>query len=116
MKKIPFESYRRSFWKNGLGHTDEIAIYPAHAELKAGNFDWRISSAKIDQDSPFSQFPDHDRILIILKGNGIRLTHTFVEGEPDEEVSLGLLEPYEFPGDVPSRCQLIDGGVVDLSV
>lgn len=106
--------YRRSVWKNGLGHTDEIAIYPEGADLKAGNFLWRISSAQIERASLFSVFPAHDRTLVILEGEGVRLTHTF-EGTEDT-TDVGPLEPYDFPGDVPSRCELLGGSVRDLSV
>jgi environmental stress-induced protein Ves len=108
--------YKRSVWKNGLGHTDEIAIFPPTASLAKGDFLWRLSSARIERASPFSVFPDHDRVLLVLKGAGLRLTHTFVEGEPEEKVDLPRLEPYEFPGDVPSRCDLIDGPITDFSV
>lgn len=116
LKVLPKQGFRRSTWKNGLGHTDEIAIYPESAQLKLGDFDWRLSSATIEQNSTFSHFPDHDRMLVILKGKGVRLIHTFVEGEPEETVEVTGLDAYEFPGDVPSRCELISGGVTDLSV
>ncbi|MBC7691237.1 MAG: HutD family protein [Methylotenera sp.] len=108
--------YRRATWKNGLGYTDEIAIYPAGSELKRGNFLWRLSSARIEQASPFSAFPEHDRVLIVLKGAGVRLTHTFDESEDPERVDVPLLSPYEFPGDVPSKCELLQGPITDLSV
>lgn len=107
---------KRLTWKNGLGHTDEIAIYPPSAELKKGDFLWRISSARIEQASPFSLFPNHDRFLVVLTGGGLRLTHCFVEGEEEEQVDIPLLTPYEFPGDVPSRCELRAGPITDLSV
>lgn len=110
------KQYKRAVWKNGLGFTDEIAIFPPNANLAKGDFLWRISSAQIERGSPFSVFPDHDRVLVILKGEGIRLTHTFVEGEAEESVDLPPHEVYEFPGDVPSRCELLGGAVADLSV
>lgn len=110
------ETYKRAVWKNGLGFTDEVAIFPPTASLAKGDFLWRVSSAHIERASPFSVFPDHDRVLVILKGEGIRLTHTFVEGEAEESVDLPTFEVYEFPGDVPSRCDLIQGSVTDLSV
>jgi environmental stress-induced protein Ves len=110
------ENYKRSTWKNGLGHTDEIAIYPPGANLGQGNFLWRLSSARIENAAPFSVFPAHDRVLVILKGKGLRLTHTFEEGADEEMVEIGPLEPYEFPGDVPSRCELLGGAVTDFSV
>ena len=110
------ENYKRATWKNGLGFTDEIAIHPTDASLIQGNFLWRLSSARIEKASPFSVFPNHDRILIILKGAGVKLIHTFEEGGEEEVVEIPVLEPYEFPGDVPSRCELLDGGITDFSI
>ena len=113
---ITKENYKRSTWKNGLGFTDEIAIHPPGAVLAQGNFLWRLSSARIEKASPFSLFPNHDRMLIVLKGNGIKLMHTFEEGGDDEVVEVPVLEPYEFPGDVPSRCELTNGPITDFSI
>lgn len=107
---------KRLTWKNGLGYSDEIAIHPELAELKKGDFLWRISSARIEQASPFSIFPNHDRILVVLSGGGLKLTHSFIEGEEEEQVEIPLLSPYEFPGDITSRCELISGPIQDLSV
>lgn len=111
---VPKENFVRSLWRNGLGHTDQIAIEPADADLRSGNYLWRISSAVIANASAFSVFPDHDRALVILSGGGVRLTH-----EDDgfrESVELPPWEPYEFPGDIRSHCTLLDGTVRDLSV
>ena len=113
---IKKENYKRATWKNGLGFTDEIAIYPPESSLVKGDFLWRLSSARIERASPFSLFPAHDRVLLILKGNAIRMIHTFEEGEPPEVVEIPELEPYEFPGDVPSKCELLDGPITDFSI
>src|SRR5207253_2061990 len=66
------DSYPRSLWRNGLGHTDQIAIEPPTAKLAAGDYLWRISTAQIARGSEFSLFPEHDRILVILAGAGVR--------------------------------------------
>ena len=108
--------YHRTPWKNGLGHTDQIAIHPPGADLRQGNYDWRVSTARVAQSAPFSVFPEHDRILVILKGNGVTLSHEFVPGEERETVEVPLLEPYEFPGDVPTQCDLRSGPIQDFSV
>jgi environmental stress-induced protein Ves len=113
---LPREKYKRLTWKNGLGFTDEVAIHPEGSDLKRGDFIWRVSSARIEQSSPFSLFPEHDRVLVILTGNGVKLTHTFAGEGSEESTELPAFFPYEFPGDVPSRCELISGPVTDLSV
>jgi len=111
---LPKETFVRSLWKNGLGHTDQIAIEPPSSDLRSGNYLWRISSASITQASAFSIFPNHDRALVLLSGSGLKLIHTD-EGF-EESVELPPLEPYEFPGDIQSRCELVDGPVQDLSI
>jgi environmental stress-induced protein Ves len=104
--------FKRSLWKNGLGWTDQIAISPETADLRRADFDWRLSSARIEQGSDFSPFPEHDRILVVIEGAGLRLAHA---GHPGP-VELPPGEAYEFSGDVPTRCELIDGPVRDFSV
>ncbi len=116
LELISPDRYQRAKWKNGLGHTDQIAIHPMNADLRKGDFLWRISTARIENASDFSLFPDHDRNLIILEGAGVRLTHTFPESNASDTIELPRLEPYEFPGDVPSRCELLQGAVNDFSV
>ena len=110
------KSYQRSVWKNGLGFTDQIAIQPPGADLKRADFLWRLSSARIERDSPFSLFPEHDRILLILEGAGVRISHQYSPDEEGELADVLPLEPYEFPGDVPTQCSLLKGPVVDLSL
>src|SRR2546422_8818735 len=53
-------------WKNGLGVTTEILIEPSDATI--GNFDWRLSMARIGADGPFASFPNIDRLLLVLEG------------------------------------------------
>jgi environmental stress-induced protein Ves len=113
---ISKNAYKRSTWKNGLGYTDEIAIYPPTASLVKGDFLWRLSSARIEKASPFSMFPAHERVLVVLDGEGIRMAHTFEPGEPEDINDVPPEQPYEFPGDIQSRCELIDGAITDFSV
>ena len=109
-------NYKRSTWKNGLGFTDEIAIHPPGSSLAKGDFLMRLSSARIEKASPFSMFPAHERVLVVLEGEGIRMAHTFEPGEPEDVNEVLQLQPYEFPGDIQSRCELIEGPITDFSV
>lgn len=115
--------YVRTPWKNGLGWTEQIAIHPPQADLRRGDYKWRISTAHIANSAPFSIFENHDRLLVILEANEpaqaqapIRLSHTFEPGDEPEVIELPLLEPYEFPGDIQTQCDLMGGPVQDLSV
>lgn len=113
---LPQNEYRRATWKNGLGHTDEIAIHPEGADLRRGDFLFRLSSAHIAQASPFSSFPNHDRTLVIIAGKGVRLSHDYSGDGEEDTTEVPTLEPYDFPGDITSRCELISGPVTDLSL
>ena len=47
--------YRRMPWKNGSGHTCEIAAHPSGAGM--ASFVRRVSVADVGVDGPFSPFP-----------------------------------------------------------
>lgn len=95
-------------WKNGGGITREVAAFPPQAGMDS--FDWRVSIADVASDGPFSLFPDIDRTLTILSGNGIAL-------EMDGEKDLLLPgRPFAFPGDKPAAASLLNGPVTDLNV
>ena len=72
MKKtlITRKQFKVMPWKNGAGTTAEIAIEPAGADFREGKFAWRLSSARIEDENQFSQFPGYDRILTVLSGEG----------------------------------------------
>lgn len=97
-------------WKNGGGVTTEIAVSPEGAGLE--DFDWRISMARVKADGLFSSFPEVDRTLAVLEGNGIAL-------------SVGACEPvllttnsdsFVFAADEPTQGTLRDGPILDLNV
>ena len=76
--------YRRMPWKNGGGHTTEIAAEPPGAGM--ASFAWRVSVADIAHDGPFSAFPGVDRTLVLLAGDGMRLA---TAGRPVQTVRDG---------------------------
>jgi uncharacterized protein len=101
--------YRRMPWKNGGGHTFEIAVHPLGAGM--AEFVWRVSVADVAQDGPFSRFSGVDRTLVLLAGNGVRLEGT---GDP-----LDLRAPYEpvtFTGEAEIDCVLTNGPVRDFNL
>lgn len=108
MRLIRSSSYRRQQWKNGGGETIEIAVYPHGATTS--DFDWRVSMARVETDGPFSAFPDIDRTLSILHGQGIELS---VDGQEPVTISD---RPHSFPGDVATSARLLDGPITDLNV
>jgi environmental stress-induced protein Ves len=101
--------YRRMPWKNGGGHTTEIAAEPSGAGM--ASFVWRVSVADIAQDGPFSAFPGIDRTLVLLSGHGMRLA---TAGD-----TMDLHTPYEpvaFAGEAPIECALTRGPTRDFNL
>ena len=101
--------YRRVPWKNGGGHTLEIASEPPGAGTTA--FAWRVSVADIERDGPFSAFPGVDRTLVLIEGNGMRLS----SGSGAVDVRTAY-EPVRFPGESAPDCALVDGPTRDFNL
>lgn len=106
MKILKSENYKIMPWKNKLGITSEIAIYPTEAKFQDGNFGWRISSARIQNKNQFSVFTGYNRLLIVIKGNGLILN----------SCELKPLEPIQFKGEENILCDLVNGEAIDLGV
>jgi environmental stress-induced protein Ves len=110
-KKISFmKIYDRSTfklmpWKNGKGETLELLRYP-----ESSDFFFRLSSATIASDGPFSLFPGVDRLLMLLSGGGVHLR------SESREVRLEPFETCEFKGEEVFECTLRDQAVTDFNV
>lgn len=109
MQILRAANYKVMPWKNGLGSTTEIAIFPADAKLD--DFDWRVSMAQVTSDGAFSSFPGIDRTLLVIDGAGIDLD---VAGYASVRIDRGTI--HSFPGDQPTSAILIDGSIKDLNV
>lgn len=90
-----------SRWRNGGGETREIACWPVGGD----DFAWRASIATIEQDGPFSLYPDIDRSITLLTGDGIVLSSP---GLGVHKLS-NPLQTFAFPGDVPVNGRLLGG-------
>lgn len=104
---IAANEYRRERWKNGAGWTREIVRVPDRED-----WDWRLSIAEIEQDAPFSLFPGIDRELVLLRGNGLRLS--FEDGDVWE-----LQPPHDrlrFEGERKLTGELLDGSTHDFNL
>ncbi len=110
MQLLKNHQHRRMLWKNGGGVTVEIAVFPEDASVD--NFDWRISTATVASDGPFSVFTGIDRTLSVLEGDGITLS---VEGLADQELK-GETPPFSFPADSPTSAKLLGSAITDLNV
>lgn len=75
-------------------------------------FRWRVSVAHIEASGPFSEFAEHNRKMVLLKGAGIELQ--FADGVHKSLRRVGEL--VEFDGAVATHCELLGGPCVDLNL
>ncbi|WP_426690348.1 HutD/Ves family protein [Rhodanobacter ginsengiterrae] len=97
-------------WKNGLGRTREIAVQPSSAE--GSDFDWRISIAEVDSAAPFSVFPGIDRQIVLLDGDGFRMT---LDNQRTHALTQPLV-PFAFPGEARVAVSLAGGPTRDFNL
>jgi uncharacterized protein len=107
---IARSAWRAMPWKNGGGVAHDIVAEPPEAGYDS--FIWRLSAAEVTRDGPFSLFPDIDRTMAILSGEGLELTG--VLGEP--MVLRCQTAPFAFPGDVAVTARLIGGPVTNMNL
>lgn len=110
MRLIRSETYKRIPWKNGGGMLGDIIAAPEGAGLD--EFDWRLSTAHVGRDGPFSVFPDIDRVMVILGGTSLRLE---IEGRESATLTPGGA-PHRFPGDAATQAFLGDGPIDNLNL
>jgi hypothetical protein len=108
MEIIRKSSFSASPWKNGGGVTHEAIRVPPGVEA----FRWRVSVAEIHQGGPFSDFVGYRRFMVLLRGDGVRLT---CNGRDHAE----LRQPgdmTQFDGAAATACSLLGGPCTDLNL
>ncbi len=109
IKTIDPNQFKTIAWKNGHGETTELAINFGGTLEK---FDWRLSIACVIENGLFSDFSGYYRQLILLKGQGIKLTHN--EQQKDElTVPLAVAA---FEGSNQTFGELINGPIKGFNV
>lgn len=101
--------FRKMPWANGGGVTTELVV---HKDESTGRTLWRLSMAGVDTDGPFSHFAGYDRILVLMTGQGLRLSH----GNGTEHCLSNVYDMACFPGDLATHATLIGGPVSDFNV
>jgi environmental stress-induced protein Ves len=97
---------KTSRWSGGT--TTQLAIFPETADYAARDFQWRISTARVEsEESVFTPLPGFNRIIMVLEGH-LTLTH-----EGNGTFELGPLEQNSFLGDWTTRSC---GRVTDFNV
>lgn len=101
--------FRDMPWANGMGITTELY---AHKNEQSDHVLWRISMASVSSDGPFSHFAGYDRILVLIEGSGLKLSHQ----DGTEHCLTSAYQLATFPGDVATHATLMDGPVQDFNV
>lgn len=111
VRHLTAADYRTTAWRNGNGRTTEIAVSPDGAGVE-DDFDWRVSTADVTADGPFSSFPGYQRSLSLLRGGGLYL-------DCGREGDIELREPFKpvsFSGDSEITSRLLGAAVRDLNL
>jgi len=103
------DTFKTIPWKNGLGHTTELAISDGGS---LDNFDWRLSIASVVNDGDFSNFSGYQRNLILIEGEGLTLDHR--NGDVDKLTKL--LDIAHFDGGCNTHGALDNGGIKDFNI
>lgn len=103
---IRADQYTKMLWKNGAGFTLEIARSQGEAD-----FDWRISMADVTTSGPFSLFPNKQRIISVLDGQGIVL---HIDDLPVKTLNQGDI--FAFHGESQVQSELLEGAIRDLNL
>lgn len=103
---IRADQYTKMLWKNGAGFTLEIARSQGDAD-----FEWRISMADVATSGPFSLFPNKQRIISVLDGQGMVL---HVDDLPAKNLKQGDI--FAFDGESQVQSELVGGAIRDLNL
>lgn len=96
-------------WKNGGGQTAEILAFPEGAGFD--DFQWRLSTAIVASDGPFSSFPGIDRVLTVVEGDPMVMTVDGVDIRLQADSA-----PFAFAGEAQTGARLEAGSLLDFNV
>ena len=110
MRVIRRHEMKEGRWRNGMGVSWDIAAFPEGSA--DGTFGWRFALARIEQDVPFSHYPETDRYFTLVEGDGLDLAF---EGRPPLAVAEPFV-PHHYPCDVSTFCRLRGGPCIALNL
>ncbi|EGF76998.1 hypothetical protein BATDEDRAFT_28088 [Batrachochytrium dendrobatidis JAM81] len=110
----PNESYVHLPWKNGLGETAEIAVYPPNRNFRKDPFMWRLSLSEVRDSCSFSLFPGYDIALFLLPESGanapirgnLSAPAVLYHNDQATPVPIKPLVPYTYKGEWPTTCSV----------
>lgn len=72
---------------------------------------WRVSTAWVASDGPFSEFPGIDRVLTVIEGGPMVLATPQGDHRLDQ-----TSQPFAFSGEAPVSARLIGPALLDFNV
>ncbi|KAI9003697.1 hypothetical protein BC832DRAFT_87777 [Gaertneriomyces semiglobifer] len=119
------KNYVRMPWKNGLGETHQMAIYPNSANFETDDFVWRLALSEIRDSCSFSVFPGYDNALLLLpdestttrsRRNSVTAPVALHHNDEATPKPLRPLIPYTYRGEWPTTCRIRTGPIRHLAL
>ncbi|KAI9498660.1 hypothetical protein BDB00DRAFT_798987 [Zychaea mexicana] len=110
----PSEDYKTKSWKNGLGYTSEISIYPPKKDFKTEAFFWRLSKHRIDANCNFSVFPGYECTTIVLPSGHENVTLLLNHKGEEMSTKVKPLFPYSWNGSWVTSCRVSNPPITNL--
>ncbi|WP_372870595.1 HutD family protein [Shewanella sp.] len=107
---VAADEFQTSTWSGGT--STQLWIYPKSSTLAARDFDFRLSSAKVETSGPFSDFSGYDRLLIVLNGQ-MSLT---IDGVKSAAQLGSSAAPFAFNGASQIHAELDSPSVEDFNL
>ncbi|KAI8824697.1 hypothetical protein BJ741DRAFT_61547 [Chytriomyces cf. hyalinus JEL632] len=129
------ETYQRMMWKNGLGETEEIAIFPKGIDFHKDEFVWRLSVTEVHDACTFSVYPGYDIAMMMLPQPqadpssapqqrnasfpAVRNTYgapaILRHNDQESPIPFRPLVPYTYAGELPTTCYVKSGSTRHLN-
>ncbi|KAI8803150.1 hypothetical protein BJ742DRAFT_761789 [Cladochytrium replicatum] len=110
---------KRMPWKNGLGETTELAIYPDSKDYRKDEFIWRLAISEVLDSCSFSVFPNYSVAMLLLPEQGALYPQqqqgrslspaSLHHNDHEAGVPLKPLIPYVYQGEWPTQCRVNNG-------
>ncbi|KAI7906009.1 uncharacterized protein BX663DRAFT_498495 [Cokeromyces recurvatus] len=111
----PKRNYQTQSWKNGLGKTSEISIYPPEKDFRKDSFFWRLSENFIEADFNYPILLGYEYTNLVLP-SGDHSKSTIQLNHRGEETSTTVtpLFPYSWNAEWATSCKVIDAPLTCL--
>ncbi|KAK4514544.1 uncharacterized protein ATC70_002142 [Mucor velutinosus] len=110
----PESDYHTQQWKNGLGTTDEIAIYPPDKNFIKDEFFWRFSTNTMHANCSYSLFPGYECTTVILPTDDDKKSNacfSLLHQGGETLTKIQPLFPYSWQGEWATTCKLSNSPV-----